>query len=99
MSSIVLIIGQAGPGSTPHDGRYVVAWNPHTAYGTLECTSTADVAKAHRFDGIEAFQAWNTVSSVQPTRPDGRPNKPLTALTIDIMAEPTFGQNTRPGVQ
>lgn len=98
MSSIVKIIGAAGGTRTPHDGRYVVAWNPHTRYGMLECESTDDVTKAHQFDGADAFRAWTTVSSVQAVRPDGLPNKPLTALTIEIMPMPTFGQNTPPGV-
>lgn len=42
---------------------------------------------AHRFDSrSEAMLAWNTVSQRRPRRPDGRPNKPLTALTVEIQS-------------
>jgi hypothetical protein len=41
--------------------------------------------EARRFaDNAEAMLAWNTVSKSRPKRPDGRPNKPLTALTVEI---------------
>lgn len=68
---------------TPHDGRYVVDWNPHTKAGVLELTSTTDKAQARRFVMREATVQWRTVSQVQPQRPwDGMPNRPLTAVTI-----------------
>jgi hypothetical protein len=35
----------------------------------------------------EAMATWNTVSKLHPRRPDGRPNKPLTALTVEIEPE------------
>jgi hypothetical protein len=47
----------------------------------------------HREDALqfpssaEAMAAWNTASQHRPKRPDGRPNKPLTALTVEV--EPT----------
>ena len=48
-------------------------------------TLTTDHANARRFPSMaEAFEAWNTVSTMRPTRPDGEPNKPLTALTVEI---------------
>ena len=35
-------------------------------------------------DNAAAMIAWNTQSTVRPLRPDGRPNKPLTTLTVEI---------------
>lgn len=32
----------------------------------------------------EAIAAWNTASTRRPLRPDGKPNKPLTALTVEV---------------
>ena len=100
MSSIVKIICTSTGQPSPHDGRYVVAWNPHTRYGVLECDSTDDPAKALQFTSFHAaFLEWGAQSSVDPWRAaDSRPNKPLTALTIEIMPSPTPGQNTKPGM-
>jgi hypothetical protein len=45
---------------------------------------TTDLAKAMRFDSArELFDVWTTQSKTCPWRPDGKPNKPLTALTIE----------------
>jgi len=81
---IVKVIGAAsGAIRTPHDGRYVVAWDPHTKFGTLSLTSTNDITQAHHFPSVGAAMAeWSTISSIQLRRPDGLPNKPLTGLTI-----------------
>lgn len=46
---------------------------------------TNDKAKAKRFADTEsAFEFWRTTSKTVPTRPDGKPNRPLTAATIEI---------------
>lgn len=46
---------------------------------------TADRKMARQFEShAEAMAAWNTQSQSRPLRPDGRPNKPMTALTVEI---------------
>jgi hypothetical protein len=41
--------------------------------------------EAQRFaTASDALEAWNTVSKTRPVRPDGRPNKPLSALSIQL---------------
>jgi hypothetical protein len=46
---------------------------------------TANRDEAHRFaSAADALEAWNIVSKTRPTRPDGLPNKPLTALSIHV---------------
>lgn len=83
---VVRVLEAAGGGDTPHDGRYVVRWNPHTLAGTLSLTSTANVAIARRFTREEAFAEWKAISRLQPTRPwDGKPNRPLSGVTIEII--------------
>lgn len=85
---IVRIVGAVGDIATPHDGHFLMDWNPHTEYGHLEVYSTAIKYKAKRFaEAKDALDEWNTVSNVQPTRPDGKPNRPLTALSILIEKE------------
>ena len=83
---VVQIHGAADGTTTPHDGRYLVAWNPHTKFGTLECTSTDRLWEATQFDGaLDVLNERGVVSSVEPVRPDGKANKPLAALTITII--------------
>jgi hypothetical protein len=83
MTVIVRVEGAADGGATPHDGRYVVAWNPHTEFGVLELTSTDDKAQARRFiDVTQALYEWQAISKVQPVRPDIRRNRPLMGITI-----------------
>jgi hypothetical protein len=51
--------------------------------GTIRLTR--DRARAMRFaNNGEAMTAWNMVSNARPLRPDGKPNKPLTALTVEV---------------
>lgn len=87
MSAIVKVIGTA-------DGRiidgmigFVVAWNPHTAFGTADVTVSEDLREARVFDGLaEIIEEWRAVSDAMPVRPtDGQPNRPLMALTIEIV--------------
>jgi hypothetical protein len=52
--------------------------------GTVVTTSRKSEAMSFE-DGIAAFEAWRTPSTVHPLRGDGRPNRPLTALTIEIL--------------
>lgn len=41
---------------------------------------TYDIAKAHRFETLDdAVSTWKRQSLTQPYRPDGQPNRPLTA--------------------
>lgn len=83
---VVRVIGRADGGKTPHDGRYVAAWSPNTSAGVLVLASTPDLAKARRFTRKEAYCEWREVSRVEPRRPwDGRPNRPLTGITIELV--------------
>lgn len=51
--------------------------------GTIRLTPVR--ANARQFpSSAEAMLAWNAVSQSRPRRPDGRPNKPLTALTVEV---------------
>lgn len=84
--TILRILCGADGSTTPHDGRYVVFWNPHTEAGVLELISTPDPAEAHVFTRAAAVTEWRTVSCVQPRRPwDGLPNRPLTSITIELL--------------
>ena len=46
---------------------------------------TGNREEAHKFaNAAEALEAWGAVSKSNPVRWDGEPNKPLTALTIEV---------------
>lgn len=46
---------------------------------------TDDIRKALLFETQhEAMLAWNTQSTVRPYRPDGKPNRPLTAYSMTV---------------
>jgi hypothetical protein len=56
---------------------------------TGKATFTDDPRDGLRFDNMAAaFECWKRQSTVQPLRPDGRPNRPLTAYTITFETVP-----------
>lgn len=77
--------------ATAHDGRWLSFYDatrgPH---GRIE--STSDPAKALRFaDQEDAMVLWRKSNGL---RPDGRPNRPLTAFTISIEPLPDASPTT-----
>jgi hypothetical protein len=64
--------------------QYVVKYDPDGPEGVLLLTSP-DVGEALLFDsGTDAYRLWRMQSVTRPLRDDGRPNRPLTALTVLI---------------
>jgi hypothetical protein len=58
---------------------------PGRPYPTGNGGSTEDPDKAMSFPTMElAWEAWRRPSEVTPTRPDGRPNRPMTVFTISV---------------
>ena len=65
--------------------EWLKAYDPDQFEGTGGIMSTGDRSKARTFGTItEAWLCWNQVSTVRPRRPDGLPNKPLSAFTIAV---------------
>jgi hypothetical protein len=63
--------------------RWLLRFDPDAfgGRGWIECTD--DPAQAMRFEDVEAvITCWKTQSRAVPLRDDGRPNRPLTAYTI-----------------
>jgi len=87
-------------GRTPA-GEYVRDYEPEKHGGRGEATFTRDLARAKTFPDVES--AWRFIGQrprSRPTRPDGKPNRPLMAFTLQIIgrtaAEPD-PNNKRPG--
>lgn len=68
-----------------HVGKYLEWSDPNAKTGMGDDRWTDDPAKAKRFDSFEAASAcWKAQSKVIPRRPDGKPNRPLTAYSVSI---------------
>lgn len=81
----VRIIGLPDGRATPHDGRWLVDYDPDTRFGDLRIVTSGDRRAARCFETLADLVAYlRRTSAVQPTRPDGRPNRPITGLTIEI---------------
>lgn len=70
-----------GPG--PH---FIKEFDPDFADGIGRFDTTNDPLTAKRYDSHgEAFEEWRRTSKVRPKRGDGRPNRPMTALTVEFL--------------
>jgi hypothetical protein len=60
--------------------------HPSKPYPTADLRTTLSQSDALRFahHGL-AFEFWRQQSHVQPLRPDGQPNRPLTAYHAEII--------------
>jgi hypothetical protein len=86
VSSVLKIVGLADGRPTPDDGRYVVWMDVDARAGRGLLHTTHDVREARVFDTLaQAARYWQRTSTVRPRRPDGQPNRPLTAYTIEIV--------------
>jgi hypothetical protein len=84
MSVIIRIAAQTTP-SQPAEivGRWVKSFDVEAFDGRGDVVFTGNPREAMRFADLEAaVSAWKTQSRTRPLRPDGRPNRPLTALSI-----------------
>lgn len=81
MRYVIQFLGDALGRPTRVDGQYLTAYDPDT--GDLQ--TTADASRALHFDHpADALHLWRAQSTVEPLRPDGKPNRPLTAFTITV---------------
>jgi hypothetical protein len=85
-TTLIINCGSAG-GVIGHKlsdcGKYLAAFDPDAMDGYGAVAWTADRSAALRFaDFAEAYETWRRRSTVRPLRPDGQPNRPLTAYTV-----------------
>jgi hypothetical protein len=69
------------------DGYYLRSYEvDHQPTGGPWIVFTTDVGEALRFpDAAAAMECWRQQSVAMPLRPDGRPNRPLTAYSIEVV--------------
>lgn len=90
-----VLIGSAFPAPDFDDATpYLAAYDPDFVapgvdYPTGLAYWTADPDQAMRFDSIpDALHLWQTQSTTRPWRADGKPNRPLTAISITMDTVP-----------
>ena len=67
------------------DFPYLLSFDPEAFNGLGKVSFTRDRSRAMQFSSQEAvIKFWGTQSQRVPFREDGKPNKPLTALTIMV---------------
>src|SRR5688572_16043371 len=70
----------AAVNGTVQKGDYLEFADPDANNGMGDDRWTDDINKAKKFATFQAAtECWQMQSTVQPIRPDGRPNRPLTA--------------------
>lgn len=82
----IQIVGLYDGTVTEFDGQYVVDYDPKPRMGPdgpwIYLTATDDPAKARQFESAaDALEFWRASYGL---RPDGKPNRPLTAYTIEV---------------
>lgn len=84
---VIRIIAYADGRPDPDGQTYVRTFDPNQRAGRGLLIKTRNVNLAKWFDSPEAAWAyWRQRSRVKPFRPDGQPNRPLTAYTVVVQA-------------
>jgi hypothetical protein len=86
MEYVIQIYALADGGPSEEEGSFIREFIPDTdawGRGTLLVTDNQNEALTFASTG-EAWEYWKQQSKRVPTRPDGKPNRPLTAYTVSI---------------
>lgn len=83
---VIKIVAAADGGYASQAGRYVASFDADAHHGRGEITVTREAPCALIFhDPGAAFEFWKTQSTTMPFRIDGKPNRPLTAYTVEFV--------------
>lgn len=76
---------RGAPGEVGPTG-FVKHYDPDAADGRGELELTTDVGEAKEFKTLQAlYELWTATSAKKPIREDGQPNRPLTAMNIEVL--------------
>jgi hypothetical protein len=90
MTCVIQAVGFANGMPCDKAGQYLESFDPDAYGGRGYVTWTPELSKAMRFASVaEAFDMRKCQSAVRPLRPDGKPNRPLTAYIVEFV--PTTG--------
>jgi hypothetical protein len=83
---VIVNMGWADGRDLPEKGAFLRSFDPNANDGRGDVVWTTDLRDARAFLAKEdAWAEWNQVSTTRPMRPDGKPNKPLTAWNILVV--------------
>jgi hypothetical protein len=86
MGTIIKIVERSTGEPDEADGKYIESFDPlwnQNGLGVGHLVVTEDDKKALVFeDAKRALEFWKQQSPTVPIRPDGKPNRPLTAFTV-----------------
>lgn len=71
----------------PYAGQFLEWFDPDIPDAAdIMFRFTADLDKAKRYaSAVELLDEWRRVRKPDPVRPDGKPNRPLTAFTVEVL--------------
>lgn len=73
----------------PEVDAWLAWYDPDAKQGGGETIWTTKLADALAFTSMDAaVEFYQRTSRVRPTRPDGKPNRPLTAFSVSIVPRP-----------
>lgn len=68
------------------DGQFLKSYDPEAHDGRGEVEWTRDPKEAKRFPSFTAaYEEWQFTSVTRPMREDGKPNRPLSAYSIEVV--------------
>ena len=80
--------GMANGEQTDAFGQLLKNYDPDFMGGLGRADWTHDASRALKFDDHKAaLEFYRQTSRVKTTRPDGRPNRPLTAFNLSFITE------------
>lgn len=88
MTHVLKVLGLVGHQVSGQEAAtgYVVSSDVDAHNGLGELVVSDDIGKAMKFPNSYAAMAyWSRQSVLQPLRPDGKPNRPLTAYTTEVV--------------
>lgn len=83
----MIIVGSAEGTYSGENGEnvYLKSYDPDGNNGFGDIEITIEPSEAMLFeDSGKAMEEWKRVSTVRPLRTDGKPNRPLSAYTVQI---------------
>jgi hypothetical protein len=85
MTTVIIAHGPVS-GSYQIEGEYVKSYSPEAYDGRGDATFTKDITEARIFANItEAMEFTMRQPRNRPFRADGKPNRPLTAFTLEYI--------------
>jgi hypothetical protein len=85
-SLVIRVINFVNGEHCPIAGQYLMSFDFDAFEGQGFGTFTDRISEARRFEDMTAaLEFWRTQSTVLPLRPDGKPNRPFTCTTIELI--------------